>query len=413
MAASTEMNGDGLAANRIRWNRERMLLFPCLAMIIAYAGIVGISVALSFPDLIDFLGRPIGNDFISFWSAARLAIDGHPEAAYSWRAISLMHQLALPALKNVAAVWHHPPTFLLVVYPLGFLPYLPALCVFLTATVALWAALIRRMFSDPRAWLVAAAFPVGLLNFHDGQDGFLTAGLAGFAMLALDRRPVLAGILIGLLAIKPHLAVLFPVALLAERRWQSFAAAATTALIFTSLSVAAFGWVTIEAFYYDLRTIRSLLDSHMLSWNLVPSVYISALSIGASGQIAAALQVVMVFAASGCTWFVWRSRTAPREAKMATLAAAPLLVSPFIFAYDLTWAGLAIAWLAKLGMRRGFVAGEGMLLLALGIGAGASPFIYNHWGMQVGWVPPFVLTVLGALNAFRSARPGAETAGSR
>jgi Glycosyltransferase family 87 len=99
------------------------------------------------------------------------------------------------------------------VVPLGLLPYPEALAVFLGATGALWAAPVRRLLPDARAWIVAAPTPAGLINLADGPNGFLTAALAGFALLLLDRRPAIAGALVGLLAIKPHLAVLFQVAL--------------------------------------------------------------------------------------------------------------------------------------------------------------------------------------------------------
>jgi len=60
----------------------------------------------------------------------------------------------------------------------------------------------------------------------------LTAALAGAALLSLERRPILAGVFIGLLAIKPHLALLFPVALIAIGAWRTLLAAAVTGTTF-------------------------------------------------------------------------------------------------------------------------------------------------------------------------------------
>jgi hypothetical protein len=56
--------------------------------------------------------------------------------------------------------------------------------------------------------LIAAAFPAVFVNIGHGQNGFLTAALLGSALLSLDRRPWLAGALIGLLAYKPQFGVL-------------------------------------------------------------------------------------------------------------------------------------------------------------------------------------------------------------
>ena len=55
------------------------------------------------------------------------------------------------------------------------------------------------------------------VNVGHGQNGFLTAALLGGALHWLDRRPWLAGVLIGCLAYKPQFGVLIPVALLAGR----------------------------------------------------------------------------------------------------------------------------------------------------------------------------------------------------
>jgi len=160
-------------------------------------------------------------------------------------------------MKELVFAWHYPPTFLLAVLPLGLLAYPAALGVFTLAGAGLWAALVRRVAADRRAWIVAAAAPAGLINLLDGQNGFLTAALAGFALLLLARRPVLAGVLIGLLAIKPHLAVLFPLALLADRQWRAIAAAAITAALFAATSIAVFGWGTLFAFLHDLPVGRA------------------------------------------------------------------------------------------------------------------------------------------------------------
>jgi hypothetical protein len=387
-------------------DRERVLLYPALILLAAFLILLGVWTAWSLPRSIDPAGNPVGMDFIGFWSAARLAVEGRPEAAYDENAITAMHQLAVPGLMEIDQPWLHPPTFLLVVFPLGLLPYLPAFGVFMAATVAIWATLIRRLFDDPRAWAVAAAFPAGLWNFSNGQNGFLTGGLAGFALLAVDRRPALAGVLIGLLAIKPHLAVLFPLALMAGRRWETFATAAATALLFTLLSMAVFGWTTMHAFVSALMGVRGWIDLHRLNWLQLTSVYASALSVGLSAPAAMALHGLVASGAAGCVWFAWRVRTAPTEAKLATLSAASLLVSPYIFFYDLTWTGLAIAWLVKLGWRRGFRRGEREFLVGAWV-CSSWVMIAKISGAQLGWILPFALTLAGVRCALQPDDPAA------
>jgi hypothetical protein len=318
-----------------------------------------------------------------------------------------MQHEAVPALGDVRFLWHYPPTFLLLILPLGLLPYAGALVAFTAATVALWAGLVRALFHDKRAWLVAAATPAGLINLLDGQNGFLTAGLAGLALVQLERRPRLAGTLIGLLAVKPHLAVLFPVALVAARRWQAIGAAALSATAFSALALAAFGPATALAFLHDLPTLHDIVDRAGLPWGMMPSVYVLMLSLHAPPGAAALAQGLAAFAAALCVWRAWRRPTVPFEAKAAVLCTASLLVSPYLFTYDLTWAALAIGFLAILGLRDGFGRFEREIIVAAWFAPLLLMPIFWVCGVQFGAVMSAVL--LGA--AMRVSRPRTSVPG--
>jgi hypothetical protein len=393
---------------RQHWlNGERLCVYSWLVLGIFAATFV-LWTCLSLPDLVDPKGKPVGYDFICFWSAARLALDGLPAAVFDFNAIEAMHRVAVPALHKAYFLWHYPPTFLLVVLPLGLFPYLAALAVFVAATTLFWAALVRRLLPDPRAWVVAAAAPAGLINLMHGQNGFLTAALAGYALLLLDEQPVFAGVLVGLLAIKPHLAVLFPLALVAQRRWRTIGAAAVTAVVFSLVSIVAFGWDTARAFVNDLAMVRLLMDTGSLPWSMIPSLYAAALSLGAAPDQAMGLQLLLAAFAGFGVWFSWRSPAAPFEAQAAVLATAALLLSPYSFYYDLTWAMLAVAWLALLGLRCGFARGEREILLL----AWATPLLMIPFHMashvQLGFLVLLALNLLSLRRAFRWHQPVAE-----
>ena len=355
---------------------------------------------LSLADGVDPRGAPIGYDFITFWSGARLALLGRPEAVFDWQAIVAAQHAAVPAMSEKPFLWHYPPTFLLAVLPLGLMPYIAAFAAFSAASVAFWAVLVRRVAPDPRYWIVAAAMPAGLINFFHGQNGFLTAARAGFALLLLDAQPIAAGVLIGLLAIKPHLAILFPVALVASRNWRAFAAAAMTTVLFTAASIAAFGWPTVTAFIHDMPSAGMLIDTGMLSWGKMPSPYVFALGLGAPRPVAMALQAIIAIAAVYAVWRVWREPRAPFAARAATLLTAALLMSPYVFYYDMTWAGLAIGLLALSAGAAGFLKGEREVLLAAWIAPILMVPIYKLTGVQDGAV---VLVLLLAVAVRRAS----------
>ncbi len=398
--------GEDPEASAQHWlNAERVRVYSW--MVVAIFAVVFIGwVGLSLPDLVDRRGKPIGYDFMAFWSAARLALAGRPEAAFDGPTIAAIQHAAVPFLPNIWFPWHYPPIFLLVVAPLGLLPYPAALAVFGLGTAALWAALVRDVLPDRRAWIVAAAAPAGLITLLDGQNALLTASLAGFALLWLERRPVAAGILVGCLAVKPHLALLFPLALLAEGRWRSIAAAAATVLALCAASLLAFGRASWAAFLQHVPLTLAMGEQGAVPWGTMPSAHVFLLSLGAPVLAASVLQGAVALFAACSVWWVWRRRGAAFEAKAATLVAASLLVWPYLFYYDLTWAALAIAWLATLGLADGFLRGEREIFLFAWLAPALMPPVQLLTSVQLGFPAVLLLLVAAVRRAAMAPRLG-------
>jgi hypothetical protein len=404
--ADQAASGIEFAPTGRHWLDEERIRVYSWMIVVIFAVVYVVWLGLSLPDLVDPRGKPFGYDFMAYWSAARLALEGHPEAAFVESLISAVQHGVVPSSPGIVFPWHYPPTFLLPLMPLGLLPYAAALAVFVAGTAALWAALVRRVLPDRRAWIVAAAAPAGLINLLDGQNAFLTVALAGFALLWLERRPVAAGVLIGLLAIKPHLALLFPLALLAAGFWRTIAAAAITVLALAAASLAVLGWESWAAFLHHLPVTQAMGQQGAVPWGTMPSPYVFALALGAPATVATALQAVVGLFAAGCVWRAWHGGDTAFEAKAATLLAGSLLVSPYLFYYDLLWAALAVAWLAMLGLKTGFHRGEREILLFALLAPAVMPPVFAATSLQLGF--PALLLLL--LIAARRAAPGARAA---
>jgi hypothetical protein len=84
------------------------------------------------------------------------------------------------------------------------------------------------LVNDPLGLLLALAYPAAFINFGNGHNGFLTAALFAGALAQLDRRPFIAGSLVGFLAYKPQSALLIPLVLAVSCRWSGFFAAVAT-----------------------------------------------------------------------------------------------------------------------------------------------------------------------------------------
>src|SRR5262245_9079541 len=198
--------------------------------------------------LIDGAGQPIANDFVNVFAAGKLVLEGNPAAAYDWT----IHRQA-----EVAAVghefegyfnWPYPPTFLLPAAALAVLPFIPAALAWLAVTLPLYVVTIRAIIGERCGILLACGFAGVVWTAAVGQNGFVTAALIGGVLLLLDRRPIMAGVLLGLLTYKPHFGILFPLVLLLDRRWQVIAAAIVTALALAALATLAFGVAPWRAF---------------------------------------------------------------------------------------------------------------------------------------------------------------------
>jgi hypothetical protein len=139
--------------------------------------------------------------------------------------------------------------------------------------------------SDPLWLLLALAFPAVFVNLGHGHNGFLTAALIGAALAVLDRRPLFAGILFGLLAYKPQFGLLVPLALLAAGHWRTFAAACATVAALVVLTTLAFGPSVWEAFFASLHFTRTVvLEAGETGWHKIQSVFALVRIVGRSDR---------------------------------------------------------------------------------------------------------------------------------
>ncbi|NDU92095.1 MAG: DUF2029 domain-containing protein [Ferrovum sp.] len=306
-------------------------------------------------------------DFTVFWSASQLALTGQAAEAYdSARLDKVVKSVAPDEGGKPPNGWFYPPTFLLMMLPLGLLSYYQAYLIFILLTLGGYVAVVQRIFRGPDALLCLVAFPGVWVNLLFSQNGFLTAALAGTALINLERRPILAGVFIGILSIKPHLALLFPVALIAISAWRTFFTAVAVAALCLMVSLAALGTDTFMAWWHSMGLARQLLETaggHGF-FTAVPSTFGFLRLSGTSVTTAYIGQAVVALVAMAILWKIWRSCNS-RPLRGASFVTATLLTSPYLLIYDLAWLALPIAWLAKLGIEGGWLRGERELLIVV------------------------------------------------
>jgi arabinofuranan 3-O-arabinosyltransferase len=303
-------------------------------------------------------GSGVQSDFVNVWAAGRLVLEGHPASAYDWPTHKLVEEAAVGHPFAGYFGWHYPPPFLFVAAALALVSFPAAYAVWVFGTFPIYLAAIRAIIGDRAGYLLAAAFPAVLSNFIVGQNGFLTAGLFGGALFLLERRPLLAGILIGLLSYKPHLGFLFPIALAAGGYWRTFAAATATAALMAIASWLAFGTDTWIAFFGNIgHTEQAFLSEGAADLGKMQSAFGLIRTLGGSEALAWWAQAAVALAAATAVGALWRSR-ADYEIKAAALGTACMLATPYLYTYDLVVLAVPLAFLFRLGRARGFLPQE-------------------------------------------------------
>ncbi len=308
-------------------------------------------------------GNPIGADFVQYYSASVLVRAGEPAATYDLGRLHAVEQEVIGA-EIGQWPWYYPPTFLLVVSPLARMPYLVALAVWLFVGVGAYLVVVHRIAPHPATPPLALLFPAAGSVIFSGQNGCLSAALIGAGLVLLERRPVLAGVLFGLLSYKPQLGLLIPLALLAGGYWRAFAAAAITTLAFAAASLAVFGIESWSAFIDSLPAARKMVEGGESPWFKMVSVFPAARLLGADVATAWVLQGLAVAASVAAVIWIWR-RPAPLSSKASVLVLAIPLSTPYAQFYDLAMLALPIAWLAWEGRNAGWLSGERLALAAL------------------------------------------------
>lgn len=316
------------------------LVLLSIATILPVLGSRMFVMALEWPQA--GIGPNLANsDFVNYWMAGRLAIAGDVSLLFDPQAYFARLQDMFGA-NYPPHNWSYPPHAMLFFWPLGLFGYKAAMAVFLGLTLALHlfaAEMFRRRFAalcEPVIyWTAQLAFI--LVNIATTQNGFLTSGLILLFLAWSDRRPLLAGLCLGALTIKPQLGLLVPVMLLFSRHWAAIGWAALFSLLFAGLSIPAFG---IESWRAYFEVVMPFQHGVMTQWVgimlvMMPTVLSGLRHLGFDAHTALAFQTVFNLACLPLVLYaLWRVRNTglPRA---AVFVLGTFLVTPYSFNYDM------------------------------------------------------------------------------
>lgn len=315
-------------------------------------------------------------DFTNLWAGSRMAIEGHVAVLFDVEAYrAALRAMFSPDLPNQE--WSYPPNILLLGVPLATLPILSAYLIWTFGTVlCLWLA-VRPLKLGAAVELAIVLSPAVIWNSLFGQNGALTAALLIGGLAVAPRRPLLAGILFGLLTIKPHLGILVPFCLLASGNWRAVLAAIGTSVVIALATGLFFGFDVWRLFLTETRPLMTAIMEapypQPYQYNAI-TVFFTARAFGAGVTSAYGVQAVATIASIAAAIWLWRpGRVVSHQERVVLTAVLAILATPYGYTYDTIGVAVAVAMLAAMVSR------PPRLILAI---CWLAPFVVNFftWG---------------------------------
>lgn len=279
------------------------------------------------------------NDFVNYWMAARMTLVGDYQLLFVHDSYFAELQRTFGANIEIRS-WSYPPHFLLLLWPLGFLTYPVAFGVFLFVTLGLFicaTVVFWRAYGRPDAWVLILALPGYLaMMLSATQNGFLTAALLLLGFAWMKSKPFLAGMVFGLLSLKPQLVFLVPLLLVLDRNWRTLAWSAVTCALLVALSLALFEFESWRL--YATETLRYqqfvMTDWYGIFLCMMPTAFGSIRALGLTPELAAYVQwpfsvagILLVFLA------LWRDASLLR--RIFAVTCGTFVITPYAFNYDM------------------------------------------------------------------------------
>jgi hypothetical protein len=317
---------------------KRATYFKVILLIVA---LVLISAAAEFSGVKLRPGAHKLVDFDDFYIAGQLVWRGAIGQAYHF---VTMLQLQKPFSDSDSFMpWTYPPQFDLLVAPLALLPMGLAYSVFTIGTLTAYLATLKRVAAENFVPVLILLAPITVITVRCGQNGFLTGTLIGLTCLGLLNRRSLAGLPLGLMIIKPHLAVAFAVYTLVNRRWGTALVAAATVAATSGLATILLGPAVWLAFLDSVKEARIFLEHGLYPLFRMVSVYAVVRSLGFPALVASTAQILTAILALAVV--VLASRQFSQRQALGVTAIATLLISPYAYDYDLLILGIGLGLL--------------------------------------------------------------------
>lgn len=347
MSATEARRGSSLDMNRL------LVWLICLA-----CAVVMVDTVFEVPEL-GAGGAMV--DFDAFYIVGQMVWEGRLAEAYDPDVMRAMQKAASGT--DTFMPWTYPPPFDLVtaLFPFGSRGLSYAL--FISLTFVGYVFVLHRLAGIYLSAVLFAILPTLIITVRIGQNGFLTGALVGLFCLTMLRGRTLAGVPLGLMVIKPHLAIGLGVLVLVTRRWNVLLTGLAVVAAVSALATLCFGTDVWLAFKASVPEAKENLEKGLYTIYRMTSTFAAAFTLGAPAGLAMIAQVCVAVMALAAIVLA-SLKGMPLRQVLGLSCFATLAVSPYNYDYDMPILGLGLAVLAVDLMTRALLV-ERLALLGL------------------------------------------------
>jgi hypothetical protein len=368
--------------------------------------VIGVATALAMyaANFAGAGGIMIGGDFAAFFAAAKAAAAGEAARIYDPAYFHALLRTLFEGRDDLNLSWQYPPPYLLLILPFSAAPYFAGYAFWSGATAIGYAYSVRPHIRDRLVYFAVLASPAAYVAFITGQNGFFSAALLAAAAMNAKNRPIVAGVAAGLLTLKPHLALLLPIAFLGGQCWRAALAAAAASLALGAASLVAFGVASWAAFFDAVFAVSTGMKTAMPLVKMA-TPYSAVLFVGASPAVAAFVQGLCFLGSAVIVWIVWR-RTENARLRALILIPCVFIASPYGFYYELIILGLPVALAAMGAAKTRWLSWERQMIAAVCVLPICVTFLPElRFGVSAGFL---TVAIACALSARRIAHEAPE-----
>jgi Glycosyltransferase family 87 len=282
-------------------------------------------------------------DFDAFYIIAQRVWLGDADQAYQFAKLINMQREASGGADSFMP-WTYPPQFNLLLAPLALIPTGLAYFLFTAGTLAFYLIVLRSIAASQLALILILLFPAMQTTMACGQNGFLTAGLIGLVCLFIEKRQIPAGLALGLMIIKPHLAIAFAAYSILRRRWTVVMTAGAVVLTSSLVCSAVFGLQIWTGLYQSVHDSAIFLERGYYPLYRMISFYAALRTVGLPAWAAFLGQGVVAALALGIIAIALYRGFSTRSS-LGLTAMVSISISPYTYDYDFLIFGIGLALL--------------------------------------------------------------------